>query len=76
MDQQPQTEQSAWRQRETRESCTGCGEEAVMDPAESGLNCATCGQWFALCDDCMPKVSEHSRDAAWLCPECRDPTYH
>jgi DNA-directed RNA polymerase subunit RPC12/RpoP len=53
------------------QACSGCGAEVVTDLVEGGLHCATCGQWQYLCDGCMPKVSEHSRDAAWRCPECR-----
>lgn len=67
------TQQEAHTGRQERgiESCTGCGANVVSDPVDGGLNCARCGQWQALCEDCMPTVAEHSRDAAWVCPECR-----
>lgn len=77
MDQQPdQAPHGEWRDRETRQPCTGCSAEVIADPVDGGLNCATCGQWHVLCGDCMPNVTEYSRDAAWDCPECRNPTYH
>lgn len=53
------------------EACTGCGTEVMVDPVEGGLDCARCGQWQALCDDCMPRT-EYARDAVWSCPECRE----
>lgn len=57
---------------EIAEPCTGCGTDVVADPVDGGLDCARCGQWQALCDDCMPRVTEHARDAVWCCPECRE----
>ncbi len=74
--QSPHTESRDRENHELFETCTGCGGDAVADPVNGGLNCGSCGQWHFLCDECMPNVSEHSRDAAWHCPECRDPTYH
>jgi hypothetical protein len=62
--------QTPWQDREVREPCTGCSASMISDPVDGGLNCARCGQWQALCGDCMPTVAEHSRDAAWVCPEC------
>lgn len=52
-------------------ACTVCDRDTGADPAESGLNCARCGQWHVLCADCTPRMSEYSRDAAWTCPSCR-----
>ncbi len=66
----PQNAQTGWQDRRTLEPCTGCAAEVVSDPVDGGLNCARCGQWHVLCEECMPDVAEHSRDAAWLCPEC------
>jgi predicted RNA-binding Zn-ribbon protein involved in translation (DUF1610 family) len=59
------------RERGGLESCTGCSTEIVSDPVAGGLNCASFVQWQALCESCMPAVAEHSRDAAWVCPDCR-----
>jgi hypothetical protein len=58
--------------RDIGEPCTGCGGDVVAEPAEGGLNCARCGQWQALCDDCMPSVTEYAPDAVWCCPECQE----
>lgn len=58
--------------RAVGEPCTGCGTDVRADPVDSGLHCARCGQWQALCDDCMPTVTEYTRDAVWRCPECRE----
>lgn len=68
---EPQPSTPVGRQdKDVHEPCTGCGAEVIADPEESGLNCARCGQWQVLCDDCMPNVSEYARDAVWRCPEC------
>ena len=66
-----QQETQTARQERRIESCTSCGADTVSDPVDGGLNCARCGQWHALCETCMPSVAEHSRDAAWVCPDCR-----
>lgn len=63
--------QGGWADHEARDACAGCGAEVVADPVDGGLNCARCGQWHALCGGCMPPVPENSRDASWVCPECR-----
>ncbi len=54
------------------EACAGCGTSVQADPVNGGLLCARCGQWQALCDDCMPTVSEYAREAVWRCPECQE----
>lgn len=51
-------------------ACTSCDADAGADPTQSGLNCARCGQWHVLCEDCTPNVPDNSRDAAWTCPSC------
>lgn len=56
---------------ELHDACAGCGADLIADPVDGGLRCARCGQWHALCAACMPSVSEHSRESAWVCPECR-----
>lgn len=71
MQQPQQTTYPPPRERQITEACTACGSD-VSDPTEQGLNCAECGQWQYLCGECMPQVAEHSREAAWLCPDCRD----
>ena len=76
MQEPQQAPHTGWRDRDIAEPCTECEANAVADPVNGGLNCATCGQWHYLCDECMPNVPEYSRDAAWLCPECRGPTVH
>jgi DNA-directed RNA polymerase subunit RPC12/RpoP len=63
--------QSTRQDRDVDSPCTACGDDVRADPAQAGLNCARCGQWHVLCDDCTPNISEHSRDAAWMCPTCR-----
>ncbi|HEU0052795.1 MAG TPA: hypothetical protein VFQ39_06445 [Longimicrobium sp.] len=60
------------RQDRDVEPCAGCGTTVLADPVDGGLQCARCGQWQALCDDCMPAVTEYARDAVWRCPECRE----
>lgn len=60
-----------WQDREPSSPCTVCSADVRADPAEAGLNCARCGQWHVLCPECTPNVSEHSRDAAWMCPDCQ-----
>jgi DNA-directed RNA polymerase subunit RPC12/RpoP len=67
-----QTPQGAPTTRELTEACTGCGADVVTDLVDGGLHCATCGQWHFLCGECMPRISEHARESAWLCPECRE----
>ncbi len=70
---EPQPNTPAGRQeRDAREPCIGCGADVVPDAVDGGLNCARCGQWQVLCDACMPNFSEYSRDAVWICPECRE----
>lgn len=71
---QPQPNTPTGRQdRDTGEPCTDCGVSFMADPEDGGLNCARCGQWEALCDDCMPhNMTEYTRDAVWCCPECRE----
>jgi DNA-directed RNA polymerase subunit RPC12/RpoP len=66
-----QTEATRPQARSAGSTCTSCDGDIGADPAQSGLNCARCGQWHVLCADCTPNVSEHSRDAAWTCPSCR-----
>ena len=58
------------KDHEIGEPCAGCSTDVIADP--DGLHCARCGQWQALCDDCMPTVTEYARDAVWRCPECRE----
>jgi DNA-directed RNA polymerase subunit RPC12/RpoP len=60
-----------WQDRDEAGPCTVCGSDVRADPSEAGLYCARCGQWQLLCAECTPNVSEHSRDAAWMCPDCR-----
>lgn len=71
---EPQQEAPAgWRDRQAGAPCTECGADVPSDSAGGSLNCVRCGQSQALCAGCMPtNISEHSRDAAWLCPECRE----
>jgi DNA-directed RNA polymerase subunit RPC12/RpoP len=57
--------------RDAETPCTVCGDDVRADPSVAGLNCARCGQWQVLCAECTPNVSEHSRDAAWMCPDCQ-----
>lgn len=72
MIQEPQERaQDRWADREMHDACAGCGADVIADPVDGGLHCARCGQWHALCAGCMPAVPENSRDAAWVCPECR-----
>jgi hypothetical protein len=60
------------RQDDLVEQCTDCGADVIADPVDGGLNCARCGQWEALCEDCMPNSTEYTRDIVWCCPECRE----
>jgi DNA-directed RNA polymerase subunit RPC12/RpoP len=72
---QPQPNTPTGRQhREIGEPCTGCAADVMAESVDGGLNCARCGQWQVLCDDCMPKVTEYAPDAVWCCPECREKT--
>ncbi len=74
------------QEHEISEPCAACSTGVISDPVDGGLHCARCGQWQALCGDCMPTVTEHARDAVWRCPECgedgdpesgsRPPTFH
>jgi DNA-directed RNA polymerase subunit RPC12/RpoP len=74
MIQEPQPNAPAgWRDPDLDEECAECGADSPSDPVDGGLYCARCGQWQALCAGCMPtNVPESSRDAVWLCPECRE----
>ncbi len=72
-EQQPRPNAPKGRQgHEIGEPCAGCSTDTIADPVDGGLHCARCGQWQALCDDCMPPVTEFARDAVWRCPECRE----
>jgi|AAFX01.1.fsa_nt_gi hypothetical protein len=68
---QPQPSTPTGRQdHDIGELCAGCDADVMS--TDGGLNCARCGQWQALCDDCMPPIPEHAPDAVWCCPECQE----
>lgn len=55
-----------------RFKCSGCGSYLKPDPGGSdGMKCDACGEWFTLCEKCMPDGSAYSDDAVWLCERCR-----
>ncbi len=35
------------------------------------MKCDSCGEWFTLCEKCMPDTDTYSSDAVWLCDGCR-----
>lgn len=62
---------TGFQDRDVAAPCAEC-DASVSDQVDAALNCARCGQSQLLCDDCMPKnLTERSRDATWLCPDCR-----